>query len=34
LSVDREPLANPKKAIAILNQVFEENPDDPGAATT
>jgi hypothetical protein len=31
-SVDREPLANPKKAIAILNQVFEENPDDPGAA--
>jgi hypothetical protein len=31
-SVDREPLANPKKAIAILNQVFEEDPDDPGAA--
>jgi hypothetical protein len=31
-SVDRDPLANPKKAIAILNQVFEENPDDPGAA--
>src|SRR5579864_1490804 len=31
-SVDRDPLANPRKAIAILNQVFEENPDDPGAA--
>ena len=31
-SVDRDPPANPKKAIAIaiLNQVFEENPDDPG----
>ena len=31
-SVDPDPLANPKKAIAILNQVFEANPDDPGAA--
>jgi tetratricopeptide (TPR) repeat protein len=31
-SVDRDPLANPKKAIAILNQVFEANPNDPGTA--
>jgi tetratricopeptide (TPR) repeat protein len=31
-AVDHDPLANPKKAIAILNRVFEENPDDPGAA--
>ena len=31
-SVDRDPLANPRKAIAILNQVFEANPNDPGAA--
>ena len=30
--VDHDPLANLKKALAILNQVFEENPDDPGAA--
>jgi hypothetical protein len=29
--VDHAHLANPKKAIAILNQVLEENPDDPGA---
>lgn len=31
-SVDRDPLANPKKAIAILEQVFKANPNDPGAA--
>jgi tetratricopeptide (TPR) repeat protein len=31
-ALDHDPLANPKKAIAILNRVFEENPDDPGAA--
>jgi hypothetical protein len=31
-SVDHDPLANPKKAIAILNQVFEANPNDRGAA--
>lgn len=30
--VDHDPLANLKEAIAILNQVFEVNPDDPGAA--
>ena len=30
-AVDDDPLANPKKAIAILTRVFEENPDDPGA---
>ena len=30
--VDRDPLANPRKAIAILNPVFSENPNDPGAA--
>jgi tetratricopeptide (TPR) repeat protein len=30
--VDQDPLANPKKAIAILNHVFSENPNDPGAA--
>ena len=30
--VDHDPLANPKKAITILNHVFEENPKDPGAA--
>jgi tetratricopeptide (TPR) repeat protein len=26
------PLINPQKAIAILNQVFHENPDHPGVA--
>jgi tetratricopeptide (TPR) repeat protein len=31
-NVDYDPLANPKKAIAILNHVVEENPNDPGAA--
>jgi tetratricopeptide (TPR) repeat protein len=31
-STDSDPLTNPKKAIAILNQVFEANPNDPGAA--
>ena len=31
-NVDQDPLANPKKAIAILNHVFSENPNDPGAA--
>src|SRR6185369_9573770 len=30
--VDHDPLANPKQAIAILNHVFKENPNDPGAA--
>ena len=29
---DNDPLANPKKAIAVLNPVFEKNPTDPGAA--
>src|SRR6266404_556955 len=31
-NVDQDPLANPKKAIAILSPVFKENPNDPGAA--
>jgi tetratricopeptide (TPR) repeat protein len=30
--VDHDPLANPKQAIAILNHVFKENPNDPDAA--
>src|ERR1700730_914338 len=28
----QHPLANPEKAIGILNQVFRENPDHPGVA--
>ena len=30
--VDHDPLANSKKAILILARVFEQDPDDPGAA--
>lgn len=29
---DKDPLANAKKAITVLNPVFEKTPNDPGAA--